>query len=79
MAHLIKQIEDLASKANTAVYNRADETDDNNDEQDEQDEDETNEAEVDFEGEDAGKVEVQAVFAMLQEISSWSHPSPPSC
>ena len=78
-AHLIKQIEDLASKANAAVYNRADETDEDNDEQDEQDEDESNEAEVDFEGEDAGEVAVQSVFAMIQEISSWSRPSPPSC
>ena len=76
---MIKQIEDLASKANAAVYNRADETDEDNDEQDEQDEDESNEAEVDFEGEDAGEVAVQAVFAMIQEISSWSRPSPPSC
>ena len=77
--HLINQIEDLASKANAAVYNRADDTDDDNDEQDEQDEDETIEAEVDFEGEDAGEVEVRAVFAMIQEISSWSRASPPSC
>ena len=75
-AHLIKQIEDLASKANTAVYNRADETDNDNDEHYE---DETIEAEVDFEGKDAGEVEVQAVFAMIQEISLWLRPSPPSC
>ena len=72
-------MEDLASKANAAVYNRTDETDDNDDDQDEPDETETDEAEVDFEGEDAGEVEVQAVFAMIQEISSWSRPSPPSC
>ena len=79
-AHLIKQIEDLSSKANAAVSNRADETGDDDDFDDVHDEpDEAETDEIDLEGEDAGEVEVQAVFALIQEISSWSRPLPPAC
>eukprot|EP00794_Sanderia_malayensis_P004306 gene4306-4876_t len=71
-AQIIKLIEDLSAKANTAVFNRGTDDDDPQ-EQEEQ----TQQSDVgdNFEFLDAGDVEVQAVFTLMEEISSWSRPS----
>ncbi len=81
--HLIKQIKDLASKSNAAVSNCETATNDDEDdpreiENEEEDDVDVEEDDVDQDDNvDPGEVEEQAVFIMIQDISSWQRLSPP--
>ena len=68
-------IDQLSKKANTAVANR--EADEDEDEDHQGQNQEGDESEDDFPFEDVEVSDNQAIFAMIQQISSWSRPSPP--
>ena len=70
---MLKMIDQLSKKANTAVANR--EADEDEDEDHQGQNQEGDESEDDFPFEDVS--DNQAIFAMIQQISSWSRPSPP--